>query len=75
MNSFLFICYHEKFLNMICSKFSLATRLLTGLVSTSPLNKFVELNIVFLYKFMYLLHVKKNFFLSQDKLCIYLCTL
>ena len=47
---------------MICSKFSLATRLLTGLVSTSPLNKFVELNIVFLYKFMYLLHVKKNFF-------------
>ena len=58
MISFLTIWYLVKFLNM-CSKTLLAIRLLTGLF-TSSLNKFYELTLVFLYKNMYLLHVKKS---------------
>ena len=56
--SFLHIWYLVKFLNMGSKTFQ-AIRLLTGLF-TSSLNKFYELTFVFLYKNMYLLHVKKS---------------
>lgn len=61
--SFLHIWYLVKFLNM-CSKTFQAIRLLTGLVSSS-LNKFYELTFVFLYKNMYLLHVKKSILITR----------